>query len=382
VRLGLSVWVGLLALGCASTQPAAAPKRLAVYLGTYTGEGSRGIYRSELDLETGTLAPPQLAGEIDNPSFLAIHPNGRFLYAVGEVSNFGGKRAGAVSAFAIDPASGKLTLLNQQSSEGSGPCHLSIPAAGTTALVANYGGGSVAALPIGADGKLGAAGSSVQHVGSSVNKSRQAGPHAHSINPSPDGRYALAADLGLDQVLVYRLDAAKATLAPHTPPHAPVTPGGGPRHLTFHPTGRFVYVNNEMLSSVTAFAYDPERATLKELQTLSTLPDGFGGNNSTAETQVTPDGRWVLVSNRGHDSIAVFAVDAATGRLTARGHASSGGKTPRNFGVDPTGRYVVAANQGSGTVVVLRLDPSTGALTPTGSSIQVARPVCVRFLPL
>jgi 6-phosphogluconolactonase len=372
--LALSI-VALPTLGSAQDKP----QKLTVYLGTYTGGGSEGIYRSELDLASGKLSEPALAAKIDNPSFLAIHPSKRYLYAVGEVGNFGGKKAGAVSAFAIEASSGNLTLLNQQSSEGSGPCHISIDRTGKAALVANYGGGSVASLPIGEDGKLGAAASAIQHEGSSVNKSRQAGPHAHSINLDAGNRFAFACDLGLDKVLVYKFDPATAKIVPNDPPHAATPPGGGPRHFAFHPGGKYAYVNNEITSSVTAFSYDAEKGVLKEIHTLSTLPAEAKGN-STAEIQCSPDGKWVFVSNRGHDSIAIFGVDPATGRLTAAGHASTQGKTPRNFGVDPTGTYVVAANQGSGNVVAFRIDPKTGQLAPTGSSIQVPRAVCVRFL--
>ncbi len=363
----------------AGAAPQEKPQKLIVYLGTYTGGGSDGIYRSELDLAGGKLSEPALAGKIENPSFLAIHPSKKFLYAVGEVGNFGGKKAGAVSAFAIDAASGNLALLNQQSSEGAGPCHISIDKTGKAALVANYGGGSVASLPIAEDGKLGPAASAVQHAGSGANPQRQAGPHAHSINLDAANRFAFACDLGLDKVLVYRFDPATAKIVPNDPPHASTPPGGGPRHFAFHPSGKYAYVNNEITSSVTAFAYDAEKGTLKEIHTLSTLPGEVRGN-STAETQCSPDGKWVFVSNRGHDSIAVFAVDQATGKLTAAGHSPTQGKTPRNFGVDPTGTYVVAANQNTGNVVVLKIDPKTGQLAPTGSSIQVPRAVCVRFL--
>jgi 6-phosphogluconolactonase len=354
-----------------------------VYIGTYTGAQSRGIYHSTLDVNTGELTPPQLAATVTSPSFVAIHPNRKFLYAVGEISDFQGQKSGAVSAFAIDSASGNLTRLNEQSSFGTGPCHLVVDRAGTNVLVANYGGGSVAVLPIDpASGKLAKHSSAIQHAGSGSNPQRQEAPHAHSINLDAANRFAFAADLGLDKVLIYRFDAAKGTLTPNDPPSAALSPGSGPRHFAFHPSGKFAFVNNELTSSVTSFRYDSEKGTLTEIQTLSTLPVDFKGGNSTAETVAHPSGRFVYVSNRGHDSVAIFKVDAETGKLTAAGHCSTGGQTPRNFNVDPTGRLLIAANQSSNNLVVFRVDATTGQLTPTGSKIEVGSPVCVRFVPL
>ena len=247
---------------------------MLVYIGTYTGGKSKGIYVSRFDPATGQLTSPELAAATPSPSFLALHPGGRFLYAVGETTNLGGKRVGAVSAFSLDAKTGKLTLLNQQSSGGAGPCHLAVDQTGKCLLAANYGSGSIAALPIQADGTLGEPGAVIQHQGSSVNPQRQAGPHAHFITPDPANRFALTCDLGLDQVLVYRLDPAKSTLAANDPPFAAVKPGSGPRHLAFHPSGRYVFLINEMGSTLTAFAYDAQRGALKELQTVSTLPGG------------------------------------------------------------------------------------------------------------
>lgn len=355
-----------------------------VYFGTYTGPKSSGIYMSRFDPATGALTPPQLAGEVKNPSFLAIHPSRRTLYAVGEIADFRGRKAGAVSAFSIDPKSGRLTLLNQQSTTGDGPCFVGIDSTGKVALVANYGGGSVTSVPIKPDGSLGAPSDFKQHTGSSVNKSRQKEPHAHSINPTPDNRYAIAADLGLDKLLVYRFNPDDGTLVPHEPPFATVSPGSGPRHFAFHPNGKFGYVCNEMGMTVTAFAYDPTKGTLTEIQTIGTLPQGTENSPkfSTAEVQVHPSGKFLYVSNRGHDTIAVFTVDPETGKLTAAGHTPSGGKTPRNFRIDPSGKWLLAANQGSDNVVVFKIDPQTGALSPTGTTVTVGSPVCVKFLTL
>ncbi len=373
--------VSSLALGGgASGLVAVMPTKFRVYFGTYTGKESKGIYTSVLDLKTGALTQPELAAELPNPSFLAIHPMGKNLYAAGEIGNFQGGKGGAISAFAMDPATGKLTLLNQQSTVGSGPCHVSVDPAGKVALAANYGGGSVVAMKIKPDGSVEAAadGGFVQHKGSSVNKGRQESPHAHSINPDRTGRFAFAADLGLDKILIYKIDAAAGTLTPNDPAFAATPAGGGPRHFAFHPTGRFAYVCNEMTSSVTAFSYDAAKGALTELHTISTLPEPVKGN-STAEIQVHPSGRFVYCSNRGHDSLAIFAVDQATGNLTAAGHQKTGGKTPRNFGIDPTGQFVLAANQSTHDVFVFKVDVKTGQLTQVGDPVKVGSPVCVKF---
>ena len=359
---------------------------MLVYLGTYTGPKtkSEGIYVVRFDPKTGSLGQPELAAKITNPSFVTIHPSRRFLYAVGEVSDFRGKKAGAVSALTIDPASGKLTMLNQESTGGDGPCWVATDATGKVALVANYGGGSVESLPIKPDGSLGAPASFIQHTGSSVNKSRQSEPHAHSINATPDNRYAIAADLGLDKLLIYDLNTNDATLKPHDPPFATMPPGAGPRHLAWHPNGKFAYVCGEMGMTVTAFAYDAAKGTLTEFQTIGTLPQGTAPSTkySTAEVQAHPSGKFLYVSNRGHNSITTFTVDAQTGRLTAAGNVPSGGKTPRNFRIDPTGTWLLAAHQDSDNVVEFKIDPQTGALTPSGVSVTVGSPVCVKFLPI
>jgi 6-phosphogluconolactonase len=367
--------------GAAAPDKGEKPDKLWVYVGTYTGKASKGIYRLELDLATGKLTPRGLAAEATNPSFLAIHPNRRFLYAVSEVGSFGGKKSGAVGAFAIDPRTGNLTALNQQPSGGADPCHLVVDRQGKYVLAANYTGGSACVLPVGSDGRLGEATAFVQHRGSSVNKQRQQGPHAHSINLDAANRFAFVADLGLDKVLVYRFDADKGTLTPNDPRGVDLTPGSGPRHFAFHPNGRWAYVINELLSTVTALTYDPEHGVLKGLQTVSTLPEGFKGNTSTAEVQVHPSGKFLYGSNRGHDSIAVFRIDPKSGALTPAGHQSDKVKTPRNFGIDPTGKYLIVANQGSDSLVVFRIDPATGALTTTGNVAEVPVPVCVKMMP-
>ncbi|HUY35145.1 MAG TPA: lactonase family protein [Pirellulales bacterium] len=371
-----------LATARAADEKAAGSTR--VYIGTYTDGGkSEGIYLLNLDHASGELTKVGATSGVDNPSFLAIHPSRKFLYAVCEVSEVDGKKGGGVSALAIDPESGGLTLLNRQSSMGSGPCYLVVDKTGKNALVANYGGGSCCVLPIGDDGKLDEASSFMRHKGTSVDKVRQEAPHAHSINLDPANRFAFCADLGLDQVLVYHFDAVKGLLTPNDPPFASVAPGSGPRHFAFHPSGKFAYVINEMKLTVTAFAYDPRKGVLKELQTISTVPAGIKTDGfSTAEVQVHPSGKFLYGSNRGHDSIAMFSIDQATGKLTSLGQQPTGGKTPRNFGIDPSGAYLLAENQDSGTIVVFHIDPKTGKLSPAGHQIEVPMPVCAKFMTL
>ena len=373
---------GIMVWAAPSLAQAADNTTQRVYIGTYTGDGSQGIYQSVLDLKTGKLTPPELSVEVTSPSFLAIHPSQKLVYAVMEISDFQGKKAGGVGAFSIDPATGKLKLLNQQGSGGPGPCHIVVDRSGKFALVANYGGGSAGTLPIKADGTLGEMSSFVQHAGSGADKQRQQTPHAHSINLDAANKFAFVADLGLDKVLIYKFDAKSGKLEANQPPAGDVEKGAGPRHFAFHPTGKFAYVINEMHCTVTAFAYDAEHGALKVIQTVTTLPNGFDGKNySTAEVQVHPTGKFLYGSNRGHHSIAEFSIDATTGKLTPLGHQRENIKTPRNFGIDPTGRYVIVANQDGNSLVVFSVDPTTGKLRPTGHQIEVSRPVCVKFVP-
>lgn len=354
---------------------------LQVFVGTYTGPKSEGIYAFTFDPDTGKATPRGLVARSVNPSFLAVHPSGRFLYAANETDQWKGNPGGYVSSFAIDPGDPKLRELNQQSSGGAAPCFVSVDATGKNLLVANYFGGSVASLPIQADGTLKTRSAFDQHRGSSVNPQRQKEPHAHSIYPSPDNRFALSADLGLDQVLVYRFDAAAGSLTPNSPPFARVAPGSGPRHLAFAPDGRRLFVINEMLSTLTSMSYDPAAGTLQEIQTVSTLPTGVGRpDTSTAQVCVHPNGRFVYGSNRGDDSIAVLSVDG-DGHLKWVERVSTQGKVPRNFQIDPTGRYLWAANQNSDSIVLFLVDGATGKLTPTGQTLSVGSPVCVVFSP-
>ncbi len=392
--LGISCFL-LAALGIAGamTSPAQAqfggsggPGKYRVYIGTYTGKSplgneSKGIYASELDGATGKLSEPVLVGEATNPSFLALHPRGKYLYAVGEVTDANGKKVGGVSAFEItDSKTGKLKLLNQRSSGGSGPCHLVLDTASDLVLAANYGGGSVCAIAINVDNTLGEQVGFVQHEGKSVDPGRQKEPHAHSVNVSRDNRFAFVADLGLDKVLVYKLNRGK--LVPNDPLAGIVAPGSGPRHFAFHPSGKFAYVINEMGNTVTAFAYDEKLGSLTEIQSVGTLPSNFKGESYTAEVVVHPSGRFLYGSNRGQDSIAVFSIDQKSGKLTATSHQGEGVKWPRNFNVDPSGKYCLVCNERGDSIVVFAIDQATGALTPTGGKIVVAKPVCVKFMAL
>lgn len=347
-----------------------------LYVGAYTeppqgrAEGI-GVYRFEH--ETGSLDHVQTVTGITNPSFLAISPDGRNLYAVCE------SEGGAVAAFSRDPDSGELRELNRQSSGGNGPCYVSLDASGRYALVANYGGGSVAALPISDDGSLRPASSVVQHTGSSINPDRQGEAHAHMIAPTPDSRHIFATDLGMDRVIGYTLDTASGELLPDEAAGAASHPGSGPRHFAFSPAIGLAFVINELDSTLTAYDYDAKSGRLDPRQTVSTLPDDFEGDNTTAHVLVSPDGRFVYGSNRGHDSIAIFAIQPESLDLIALGHVPSGGRTPRNFALDPSGRWLLAANQDSDTVVAMRRDAQTGVLGDPETVSDIPSAVCLAF---
>jgi 6-phosphogluconolactonase len=353
-----------------------------VYVGTYTTkQSSKGIYAYRFDSKTGALMSIGLAAESSDPSFLTVHPSGKYLYAVNELDNFGGQKSGALSAFAIDRQNGTLKLLNQVATRGAGPCHISLGKTAEYVLVANYDGGSVASFPIHEDGSVGEAAGFVQHAGSSVKKGQER-PHAHWIGTSPDNRFALVADLGLDEVLVYRFDARKGTLSANDPPFVKVTPGSGPRHFTFHPNGKFGYVLSELDASVTAFSYDAAKGSISVLQTIATLPSDYTGTKEAAELVVHPSGKFLYASNRaGIDSITAFSIDSAKGTLKPAGQFSTKGKTPRNFVIDPSGKFLLAANQESGNIVVFRIDRATGTLTSTGQVVDAPAPVCITFVP-
>ena len=367
----------------ASSQPPAqkaTQKTYWVYLGTYTGPKSKGIYSYRFNESTGRAASPAVAADTANPSFLAVSPDQRFLFAVNEESDYGGGKSGAVSSFAINHKTGKLTFLNQVSSRGPGPCYVSLDKTGHFVLVANYDGGSVAVFPVLHDGRLGQTSAFVQHSGHGVNPKRQEGPHAHCIETDHGDRYAIAADLGLDRLLVYHFDSRSGALTPNQPPFAEVKPGSGPRHFAFDPTGRFLYLVDEMGSTIYSFSYDSSQGVLRPLQNISSLPKSFQGENDAAEIAVHPTGKFLYASNRGHDSIAVFAIDPAKHTLTPVEDVPTQGKFPRSFGLTPDGAYMFVANQKSDNVVIFRIDQETGRLTPTGQSLKVTSPVCVKFV--
>ena len=342
------------------------------YIGTYTKPGgSRGIQRGSLDTETGELKLLGLAAEAKNPSFLAVHPNGKFLYSAIEDGG------GAVGAFAVEK-DGTLRHLNNESSKGAGNCFVTVDPSGRNVLAANYGGGSVASIPIREDGSIAPASAFVQHTGHGANPARQKGPHAHAIYVN--GAFAYACDLGTDDVFVYRFDAAKGTLSPNDPPSGKVPPGGGPRHLAFHPKGGFAYANNEITCSVTVFAHDAAKGTLSALQTISTLPEGYAitPKDSTAEIFCHPSGRFLYVSNRGHDSIAVFAI-GDDGKLAPVQNAPANVKEPRGFALSPDGGWLIAAGQNSNSLASHKVDPATGKLTAAATVADIGAPVCVVF---
>lgn len=352
------------------------------YFGTYTrGKStSEGIYVAKFDETNGYLSDPLLAAKVTNPSFVAIHPDGKTLYSVSEISE-GEKKTGGVTAFSIND-DGTLKELNSRPSGGAGPCHVAADPTGQCVVVANYGGGSCASFPLNKDGSLGEQGSFHQHEGGSgVDERRQKGPHAHSVNINAEGTQAFVADLGLDQILLYDLDAKAGKLTPSKQPHVETAPGGGPRHFCFHPSYRVAFTNLEMTSQVSVLKYDAENGTMTSGQTVSTLPANSRQlKNSTAECLVHPSGRYLYVSNRGHNSIAAFVIDPQSARLSLIENESTQGEIPRGFGISPSGRYVVVGNQNSGNVVSLAVDAETGALSPTGHGISIDAPVNVRFL--
>ena len=375
-RFVLVVCLGLAAFGDGSSVLAA---EYRVFVGTYTGKESRGIYSFSFDASEEKAEAFRLAAKAENPSFLAIHPNRRFLYAVNEVNKFAGTASGAASAYQIQP-DGSLLFLNQAATGGGAPCHLAVEANGNFLLVANYNGGSVSVLRLGEDGSIQERTELVQHLGRSKHPRRQRRPHAHSVNLDVGNRYVAAADLGVDKVFVYPLDAATGRLHLAKANAVSLPPGSGPRHFAFHPQGKWAFVNGELSSSLTSLRWNSAKGTLELLDTKSTLPADFAGGNSTAEVQCHPNGKFVYVSNRGHDSIAVFGADAATGRLTPIEREPTQGQTPRHFGISPCGDYLLAANQKSNSVVLFRIDSASGKLEATGLKVKAPTPVCVQFL--
>ena len=356
---------------------AAAKSQYLAFVGTYTTKtASKGIYAFRYDANSGKLTPVGVAAETQDPSWVAIDPSGKFLYAVNEAG-----KDSSVRSFAVDGQSGKLTLLTQLYALGEDPCYISIDKKGWYVLIANYTSGNIAVFPLQAGGFIDEHLALVQDSGSlGPNKERQKGPHAHWIEASPDDRFVLVADLGLDEVLIYKFDSANGRLTTNQPAFAKLKPGSGPRHIAWHPNGRFIFVVSELSSTVTALRYDAKRGSLKEVGSVSTLPPNFSARNDVAEVAVHPNGKFLYVSNRGNDSIAIFSIDGSTGALTPTWGVPTGGKEPRHFAIDPLGHFLLAENQNSNSIVVFRIDQKTGSLTPTGDTVEVPSPVCLTFL--
>ena len=366
-------------------------KEMLAFVGTYTdpilfgtgkilqGKGE-GIYVYRLDPLCGALEFVSKTIGITNPSYLAFDATRRFLYAVNELKTYEGKPTGTVSAFAVDPQTGKLEFLNRQFTHGTDPCHVLVNGERTHVFVANFMSGSVCVLPVSEDGRLGEASDFIQHQGSSIDPVRQESPHAHSVTLDASGRFAFVPDLGLDKLMIYRFDPKRGKLEPNAVPWIKMKPGAGPRHVCFHPGGRFAYVVNELDSTVAVLSYDGRAGTFEHLQTVPTLPEGFAGESTCADIQVSWSGMFVYISNRGHDSIVIYRIDPLVGTLSYVGHEQTQGKTPRSFGIDPTGSFLLVANQDSDSVVTFRIDADSGKLQPTDHVTQVPTPVCVKFL--
>jgi 6-phosphogluconolactonase len=368
-------------------------KEFLVYVGTYTekilfgtgqifeGQGE-GIHIHKLDPATGALTPHYTAKKIKNPSYLAFHPNRRFLYAVNELKSYNGEATGTLSAFAVDPQDGRLEFINKVTTHGTDPCHVTVDKSGKFALVANFASGSIAVLPIREDGGLEEASEVIQHRGSSIDPVRQSRAHAHSVTLDASNRYAYVPDLGLDKLMIYRFDAEGGRLKPHEQGCFETKSGAGPRHFVFHPANSYAFLINELDSTVVSLRYDKDKGTVREIQTLSTLPQPFRGNSTCADILVEPRGQFLYASNRGHDSIAAYRIDNSRGELALVGHESTGGKTPRNFTIDPGGTFLFAANQDSDNIVCFRIDHQSGRLTPSGQVTDAPTPVCVKILEL
>ena len=378
--LSRRTFVGLMGAGALVAKGTGGKFR--TYIGTYSRGDSKGIYSFVLDTAAGTLTPEGLVAETENPSFLAIHPTGKYLYAVNEIDKYQGQASGSVTAFKINASSGKLERLNEVAAGGTTTCHVNISRNGKFAVIANYGSGSCAAFALGPDGKLGERTAFHQHAGTSSDPGRQKGPHAHSVNFDTQNKHVIVADLGLDQVKVYNFNAATGAMTPNEPAFTKVKAGSGPRHFSFHPSGKYAYVINEMACTVTAFNWNAAKGTLTEIDTITTLPGPVEKGFSTAEVVAHPNGKFVYGSNRGHNTIAVFQVDAATGKLKTVEHKSTQGAVPRNFSIDPTGQFLIAANQNTDTIVLFRINQTSGALEQVGAPVKAPVPVCVRYLKI
>lgn len=355
---------------------------MLLYVGTYTEKGSEGIYVYKFNAESGKLSKLHTVKNVVQPSYLTVNTSRTHLYAVNELVEYEGKKSGSVSAFAIDQKTGNLTLINRQPSLGEAPCHISVTKNGKFALVANYLGGNVSVYPIETDGRLGVSVDLAQHTGSGPNKERQESAHAHSINLDNKDRFAVAADLGVDKLMIYRFDDKTGKLTTNSAqPFFQTKAGAGPRHFAFHQNGKFAFVINELTSSITAFSFDENMGTLNELQTISTLPESYSGINTCADIRISPNGKFLYGTNRGHDSLAVYKIDEQSGKLNFVEHAPTGGKTPRNFTIAPNGRFLLAANQNSDSIIVFKIDAKTGKLKQTENGASVSMPVCLKLIP-
>jgi 6-phosphogluconolactonase len=357
-------------------------KNMLLYVGTYTEKGSEGIYVYKFNAESGKLSKLHIVKDVVQPSYLVVNKSRTYLYAVNELVEYEGKKSGSVSAFAIDQKTGNLTLLNKQPSLGDAPCHISITDNEKFVLVANYLGGNVSVYPIETGGKLSASVDLAQHTGFGPNKERQESAHAHSINLDNNNRFAVAADLGIDKVMIYQFDDKTGKLTPNlVQPFFQTKAGAGPRHFAFHQNGKFAFVINELTSSITSFAFDENRGMLSEIQTISILPKDFSRANTCADIHISPNGKFLYGTNRGHDSLAVYQIDEKTGKLNFVEHTLTGGKTPRNFTISPNGRFLLAANQNSDSIIVFKIDEKTGKLKQTKNKATVSMPVCLQLIP-
>lgn len=368
---------------CFGAVLAQSPSKEILYVGTYSDRGSQGIYVLEFDRTTGKLSELQTVEDKESPSFLEVHPSGKYLYAVYREGMDAKDKNGTVTAFEIDPASGKLSKINEQSSEGAGPCHVSIDPKGKLAYVSNYGGGNLAVYPIQNDGSLGKATDVIQHSGSSVNENRQKEPHMHSIIPTENGKFIYASDLGIDKIMIYQPDRKSGKLEPAPTPYAATTAGAGPRHFTLSPDGKLAFSIEELSSTIASYHVDKKTAALSPADRVPTLPEGTQvPNNTTADIHVSPDGKFVYASNRGHDSIVIYAIDAKSGKLSYVGHEPTKGAHPRNFCMDQQGKFVFVANRDNDNVVVFDRDAASGKLSYSGNEARVPAAVCIQQLRL
>jgi 6-phosphogluconolactonase len=351
-----------------------------VIIGTQASGSNKGFSVAQFDTSTGKLSAAKLLVEASAPAFFVIHPDNKHLYTCNSINNFQGQSSGAISAYSLNPATVKLILLNQVPSGGAGPCYISLDNSGHYVFVANYSAGNISVFAINSDGSIGNRTAFVQHTGKSIYPERQASAHAHFIKVDASNRFVFVADLGTDKVFIYKFDQKTGALSASSPAFIQLTPGSGPRHIAFHPGGRFIYVINELSCTITAFAWDSKKGTASELQTIATLPSDFKGENTCAEIKIHPNGKFLYGSNRGHNSIAAFAIDAVTGKLTFIEHVSTQGQKPRNFSFDPSHHWMIVTNIDSNNAVVFRVNETTGRLTQTGEPVTVPDPYCIQFV--